>query len=236
MTTFSQLVDEICQETLRPDLVENVCSNILSTILELHSDSNSGEALGFADNLYEAAVVPPDGSDTFQWPIPYPNLFHFVEAVWLDGMQKYADQRVPSTMSLNPQIAADYAAWYRSGSYLCIEGHLGDTVRIAIYQRPRGLIYYEPAQRPCMWNEQTQEYTYLPSYDVNEATRETARLLCVNWMLERYDMMLKVGARAKMYSRLGDTEKSRVDYSQYNGLRPGFVSAETAVRGSIIKR
>lgn len=228
MTTFSQLVDSIVMESLRPDQQLTIISYANQTIRELHTERASGAAVGFTSNLKEVELVA-NVDERFVYTLPTPHLFQKMESIYYPGRGKYAVQRYPSSaMRFRDQVDGKYY-WYRAGSDIAMSGFGGidSEVYMAWFEFPRRLTYYKPALRPATWNDETQQFTYLPAYQGTPELQLQALSLSTNWMLDRWEDTVGQGTRAKLYTRLADDVRSRTAYSMYESHRSGLVSAET---------
>ena len=78
-----------------------------------------------------------------------------------------------------------------------------------------------------MCNRSTHSFTYLPAYDVDDTTRENAHLLITNWLLIRWEELIKEGVRAKLYKRVADQVRMRAAYSAFESARVAMGAAET---------
>ena len=99
MTTFSQLVDAIVQETRRPDMKADVIRYANQTIRELHTDPETNKILFFADN-FRQLLLTADVEDGFGWEIPNPATFqklHVVNyrGVFENGVPVYSTPTTP---------------------------------------------------------------------------------------------------------------------------------------------
>ena len=228
MTTFSQLVDSIVAETNRRDLLTTVASYLQQTIRECHIDPERNTALFLWPNYAEAQVTA-DSELAFAWQIPDTTRFQGLQAVRYDSV--YEDGNVKFALPLVPGRVGSQQlhAYQLVGDRVIFKGYggLNRTISIAYFQFPKALKYYTAALRPASYDVEAG-YTYLPAHDVDATTRENARLLTTNWLLERWSMVLEEGVRAKIYKRLADTERARTCYSLYMGLRLGLQNTEGA--------
>jgi len=232
MTTFSQLIDMLVEESLRPDMRPFMRNALNLTIREQHFILDGGgketAPVGFTDNLREELVEAT--SDDFTWPIPVPARFQMMEAVYYAMYGRYATERKPSSLRqfVDSDDGGQYG-YYRTAGQLAFTnfGGVGSQIMLAWFEFPKTLTYYAAGARPATWDEESESWTYLPSYDVSDATREEARNLCTNWMLERWADLLLAGLRAKIYARLADEVRMRTSYSTYQGLRVGLLATET---------
>lgn len=233
MTTFSQMVDSLVAESLRPEQKANIPGWINQTIRELHTDDN-GMAVGLSGNLVEELLTAV-GDEGYVFDLPKPHRFQKIESVWYDGAQIYARERTPSSAYLGAEEINGSKYFYRTGNGIAFNdyGGNGAGIRLAYYQYPRKLTYYAAPLRPCAWSDQFEAFAYLPTYDNTEDERLNAQDLCTNWILQRYEELVLQGSRQKLYARLADDTRSKTSYSMYKGARPGFFSAETHVSSTL---
>ena len=228
MTTQSQLVDEMVAETLRPDMLMTISSFANQVIRELHQEPQSNAAIGFSDNLNEAQLVA-SAEEGFLWQLPRPHLFQRMALVWYDRFGKQVSQRTPQTMnpSINPIVSDRF--YYRTGTSFAFSGYGGQNagIKLAWYEYPRKLEYKAGGARLVKWDNDLQEFWFDPTLDTVEK-REAALSQCSNWIMQRHEELVKQGLRTKIYARLGQYDRARLAYSQYEKLRPGMVSAETS--------
>jgi len=225
MSTFSQIVDELAVELLRPDLISTISEYLNQTIRELHARRQTGNPVLYDANRLEAEVLIATLPAT--WPIPSVPKFQTLETVYFQERGVYADKRHPSRAFQNG-LNNDDPYWYRSGSSIIFNGILeGETVKLSYFEFPARLQYYAVAARPATYNFESESYTYLTAYDVDDTTRETARNLVTNWLLLRWSSVLKEGVRAKVFKRLGEKDRAGMCFSAFEAQREGLLSSET---------
>lgn len=234
MTTFSQMVDELVLEHSRPDLRAAIASYVNLTLRELHSSPNQGGgSIFYPANLKEAQITT-DVANGFAWEIPRPQNFQGIAAVRFDYFgdsdSAYAKERHPSAMGSGVPTRKQY---YRSGNTFAFTnyGGIGQTISLAWYETPPRLAYFAVADRPAQWDEVTQAYTYHADYIGSAILQEQAREMTTNWILERWDDLVRAGTRPKTYVRAGDVERSRLFFSTYTGMRADMMVAETFPAG-----
>jgi hypothetical protein len=223
MTTFSQMVDELVLEHLRPDLKTSICAYLNQTIREVHSDKN-GIPILFNSNRneldYTVTVLP------VVWPIPSVPRFQKLDTAYYPESGRYAKERALSRAYDNG-VGSDDAYWYRSGQNIVFNGVLvGNHIYLAWFEFPRQLLYYAVADRPATYDVENDSYTYLPAYDVDATTREDAVNKTDNWLLTRWPEMMKQGVRSKIFSRLGEDVRAKTNYSLYESQRAGLIGSE----------
>lgn len=228
MTTFSQLVDDMILETRRPDLVSEIRSYVVQTIRELHNRPDTNAAVQYRNNLKELSLVA--NVDTgFSWTIPNSTIFQSMQAVRYDslcdpdGEPVYATERVPGRALRDSKYF-----YYRATDYFSFANYGGNGagISLAYYEYPRSLKYYAVADRPASYDSEAG-WTYLGGVTDPDA-QAVLREKVTNWLLDRWDMVIKEGVRAKVYKRVADDSRSRTAYSLYAQLRMGLFASETA--------
>jgi len=215
-------------EVRRPDLAVEIHSYVVQTIREVHFEPEHYNAVLFRNNLKEASLVA--NLDTgFTWTIPNPTIFQAMQAVRydsvidVDGCPVYAKERVPGRA-----MRDSLYFYYRATDYFAFANYGGNQAQISLayYEYPRSLKYYAPDARPATWDDETG-WSYAEGI-VTDEEKAAAREKTTNWLLERWDMVLKEGIRAKVYKRLSDDTRSRTSYSLYAQLRQGLFTSEIA--------
>lgn len=226
MTTFSQLVDSVVIESRRPDMKKSIESYVNQTIRELHIMPNSGAALLYKSNMIELEITA-DVETGFIWNFPRPQSYQAIQTVFYTGPQKHAIERLPSTIHMFLGEVDGRYYYYRTGDGLAMSGYggVGGGIKIAYFEFPRRLTYYAVADRPVQWDAETETWVYKDGI-VTEAEKLAALQKCTNWMLFRWEDIVKQGAIAKVFTALANYDRARLAYSLYESLRPGLVSAE----------
>ena len=229
MTTFSQIVDDLYVELVRPDAKGFLAGYLNQAIYEAHADVNTNKPVFFADNMQESIVTVSGvvNNGAFLWDIPNPVLFQGVGAIWSDKYQKYYRPLSPKVNQLYIVGAVDDRFnYYRTGLQLAINesGGNGATLRMCWFERTRSLFYYEdPASRPVAYNPESNTYTINPAF---VGTAEEAMEKSTNWMIQRHSEMLKESVRSKFYRRGDNQFRATVSYSAYKTLLASMQEAE----------
>lgn len=232
--TFSQLVDAMVQEHNAPDLKSTIISFVNQTIREVHSAKPGNTPILYGANLQEDTLTA-DADVGFTWDIPNPQNFQKLAAVRYDafgsGRDAYAKERVPSRMYLESRHDKIY---YRTGMSFAFAGYggTGSTISLAWHEAPRRLTYYAVADRPAVWNDVTQAFTYKDSYAGTDNLKAEARVLSTNWLLDRWEELIMQGVRTKIYAKRGDQLRGTLAYSSFESMRPDLVAAESWIDGS----
>jgi len=231
MYSHTQIIDDLIEELLRPDLRAAMGNALNQTIRELHFTTGQNPVpVGYADNIVELEITA-DSETGFTYVLPRPRQFQMMEAVWYSAYGRYATQRRPSSIRqfAESMDGAEYG-WYRSGDTIAFDnyGGLDADIQLAWFEYvPRLKDYEVEADAPAWWDDTTESWAYHEDYDTNAETRANALALSTSWMHLRWKDTLMAGVRAKIWARLGDTERAKIAYSSYESLRPLIVGAET---------
>lgn len=229
MTTLSQLVDEIVEETRRPALRQQISTFVNEVIQELHLHPDHAAAVKFDENLVEALLTATESTGYF-YTLPQPRLFQDVEAVWYQTLGLAARRLKPSTVHKFRNRPDGDSYYYRSGPTICFNGYggTGAQIQLAYYQKPRRLKYYAAGDRPCSWDEETESYSYATAYDSTSELQAQAEELCSNWILMRWKEVVKQGVVAKLFTRAGDLDRAKLAYSSYRTNWPILIATESS--------
>lgn len=228
MSTFSQIVDEVVLEHLRPDLRDFIVSWLNETIREVHFDNrySANSTVLYESNRLEDQFSPSVLPAV--WPIPSIPRFQQFETGYHVERGVYFKKLHPSRTFENGYQNLD-PYWYRSGSNIVFNGmNVNETANLSWFEYPRRLIYYTAATRPATYDITTDSWTYLPAYDISDDTRQTAQDLVSNWLLLRWAEVIREGCRAKIFKRQGEDVRAKMCFSQFEALKMGLIAAESA--------
>lgn len=225
MTTFSQLVDDVVKELLRPDMRDTIATYTNQTIRDVHFRPNVNTAALFDANRYESEeTVTADG--TWLWSIPSSTRFQDIEAIFIKDLGVYVKRK-------NPRVALEQSFepdanlyWYRSGPAIAVHGVAANQVaKLSYHMFPRTL-GYKPTiganARIIRFDEDTDSYVLIAGGAPTEEQLE----LETHWVLQRWADAVKEGVRAKIWKRLGDMERTRMAYSAFESMRTGIWNTE----------
>jgi hypothetical protein len=224
MTTFSQLVDDVVTELLRPDLKTAIAAYTNQTIRELHFKPGSNVPVKYDANRFEDELtITTDGS--WSWAIPSATRFQDVEAIYLDYIGRYVERR-------NPRIALEvsyepYADlyWYRSGPSISIAGvRDGWTGKISYFMYAQTFAYKTVSQRVVVYDADTDSYKFRDGTPGTPTEEQLDRETC--WLLQRWADTVKEGVRAKAWKRLADGDRARMAYSSFESMRDAVWGTE----------
>lgn len=226
MTTFSQLVDEVLDETKRFDMRAQFAVYLNQTIREIHFEPERGNAVFFHDN-YRESLLTADADEGFSWPIPDSAVFQggmtarYDRQIDNNGYPRYAIQLTPG-----PRVERESYVFQRAGNSVVFKGYggVGAPISFSWYEYPKSLKYYAPADRPASYDSE-DGWTYAAGV-VSEEDQLAAQARVTNWILLRWNSVLIEGLRAKVYKRLADETRARTSYSLYSQLRNGLFTSE----------
>lgn len=227
MTTFSQMVDLLLKEIVRPDMVSMLPDYLNQTIREMHTNAQTSLPVGYADNRVEHIInidSSVESTDSFVWPLPDVLRFQMVEAVYYRAWGLYAKQRTPDVARVRnfaDPLRGYY--YYRSGPNLAFSkpGRVGDKVEVSIFCYPRRLSYLQGTARKVAWNQDLEVFEYRNGGTILDLEKET------NWLLQRHADCLMEGTRAKAYKRMDDQNRAKLCYSQYEAMRAAVIATES---------
>lgn len=233
MSTFSQMVDELAAEHLRPDMRTrgDIQEYLNQTIRELHQKravNGANMDILFESNRVEFEWTVPSPLPAV-WDIPSVPRFQRLETVYYKELGVYSKKRHPSRAFQNGLLSQD-PYWYRSGAGIVFSGiDIGLTVKMSYFLFPPRLKYYAdatPQIRPAVYDYEADSYLYATAYDVDDDSRQAARDLSTNWILLRWHAVVKEGVRAKIFKRQGEIERAKLCFSAFESLREGMHSSE----------
>lgn len=227
---FSETVDKIVRRTDRKDFQTDIIAFLNSV-----TSAIINEALYDASLVEDLITVSQSGQprvNTFVWKRPR-YLKNILAVKYNDGWDNedsYARNILPSS-----KMVGYSKYYYQSGDGIVFHdaGGLPETIAIAYYTAPRSLTYYPIGQRPAVFDELTQTWSYLkdgvyvPSLDSEEAETQ-AKALVTNWVLERHNECVCSGTANKIFTMLQDP-RNTIEYSNYNNLLGALKNAETSL-------
>lgn len=221
MTTFSQLVDGIVAETLRPDQLTSIVTYTNQTIREVHTRPATNIPILFDANREELELTV--NADPFIWSLPSVTRFQKLEAAYVPELEIYIEQRSPRIIrnfSFEPYSELGY---YRTADTYAFMGvEIGFHLWLSYFQFPRTLAY-QPKPR-VEYDPVTDSYKQPNGSDATPAQLE----LCTNWVLQRWADTIREGVRAKVWKRLSDDSRTRMAYSAYTSAQTGLWNTEPA--------
>ncbi len=225
MTTFSQLVDDLVVELVRPDLRITMATYANQTIREIHSRPQTRSQTFFDANRMEyEETIAADGP--WLWTIPSVTSFQKLEAVYLPEMDLYIRERTPSVAHRESAEPFREFYWYRSGDKIAVAGPLvGLKLQLSYFQYPRTLSYKAAEIRVVRFDVDTDAYVLVAG---GGTPTEDQLLLETSWPLQRWPDSIKEGVRAKTYKRIGDNDRTRMSFSAFEAMKEVIWNSESS--------
>lgn len=223
MTSFSQLVDTVIQQTQRPNLKSRIIAIVANVIYELHSTADKGVIFYAANRKEELLNITVDQVLTWDAPI---NLQR-VEAARYDLVLDYRNHPVyAKEVKPGRRMNDEPFYFYRNaGGFTFVNcGSVGWTISLAYFQRLTPLVYYEVVDRPATWDPVTLTWSYLTA--VTDQQKVDAEALVTHWMLQDHDAVILEGALATLWKEAGDA-RSIASFSRYSTLRQALETQES---------
>lgn len=214
---FSELVDYMVQETGRRDRIALIVSATNDVLRHIH------KAMDWDEDLQETLIVPAppaaawNAGEVVNWK--HSRLMRSVRAIQLNG-HCYAEFVRPGAKQEN---RGHY--WYRSSNDTISVAGACHQIAIAWYSWNRHFQYYQPDQRPAVWDNETEAWTYLQagaggtSYVSTLGTAaddEAARDKVFDWPLDRLRYIVEHGVKARVFTAIGEDDRSAKFYSLFN--------------------
>ena len=221
--TFSALIDEVRSRSGRRDRIGDIVAYTRSTIRECQVLAH------FEQDLVEAQITPD--AVPYQWARPL--RLRAMLAVKPNGV---LDRRQNPIWFANKPPGeyrfGDRYFFYLSGSTFIFAGDdlaPNQIIDMAYFEYARKFVYYETAEtRPATFDPETETWTYIPAYDIDDTTRANARELVQNWLLEHwYDTILE-GTLAKIFKAVGDV-RSKMAFSLYKSQQKDIQHGERTI-------
>lgn len=222
MTTFSQLVDDLVVELVRPDLRAALATYANQTVRELHFKPNHNSGIHYDANREEEELAfTTDG--TWLWSLPSATRFQDVESIYIDDLGMYVPRKNPR-IALEPTFEPNADLyWYRSGPQLAIQGVAnGWTGKISYFMFAQTLAYKASGSRLITYSPDTDSYTLVGGGTPSEAQLKIE----THWVLQRWADTVKEGVRAKAWKRLADEGRARMSFSAFESMRTSMWQSE----------
>lgn len=214
---FSELVDMIIRRTNRPDMKEDIIAYTNEVLRMAHSSEfffrDKTEVLLNTD--YDKA----NPSETFVWERP--SDMRSLTAIRYYGY--YDDPRDSFPPNIPPGIgqATRPQFYYGVGNNYVFYRRGGlHEVAISYVKAPIRFKYYEPKERPAVYNRDYDEWKYLNTRGdwVNslgsDELNADAQAKVSDWLLKDYEGMICSGVMTKIFTMLGDP-RNKVEYSNF---------------------
>ena len=208
---FSEAVDTVITRTARSDKLADIVGYLNSTIKECQL------LQFFAQDLIEDTITGITASP-YTWTRPA--RLRLLRTVRYDD-DVYPLYKLPG----KAQVGVDNY-YYAGAGYYVFKGSFDSEIDVAYYRYLPRLAYYAEADRPAVYNENLDTWTYAAAYDIDDHTRETARNLVSNWLLSNWGEMIIEGGMAKLYKSTGD-QRTITSYSMMKTQQTLMLAQET---------
>lgn len=210
---FSEMVDRVINRSKRPDRLADIVNWANLTMRECQT-----RALFYKDLIEDEITVPQPTADPFIWNRP--------TGVRLLKAVKYPDGSYPNFLKPGPVQKHQRQYFYAASTYYVfvgvsnsIDSSITDpVVGIAYYQYLRRLGYYAVADRPAVYDESAQTWTYNPP-TTDPDVQEADQALVANWLLLDHGALIEEGTLAKVFKDAGDSQRAVSTYSLYKQLQ-----------------
>lgn len=224
LNTFSSLVDICLERVSRPDRLADIISYARMTIREI-------QTLGMFQQDVVEDQISGVTADPYVWETPA--RFRAMLTVQYPGVIDEQGKPIYSKYREigKGQLRHDYY-YYRSGDSHVFVGHGGIggasvAINIAYTEFCRTFRYVaDSSARPAIYDGETETWIYAAAYDIDAATRLTARELVSNWVLFNWFDTVLEGTMAKLYKLVND-ERSGATFSFFERAKRMIQSGET---------
>jgi len=161
--------------------------------------------------------------------------FHQFRTVEYPAQTGFITNRIwPKLLIPGIHLEGEIHYYYFSGDSIVFAGlEVGGLINVAFFEYFKRLKDYpDPATRPAVWDFETETFTYLAAFDINDTTRANARDLTSNWMLQYWNHMIVEGGKAKIFLSTKDIDRSRPSFSLYKSYQDDLLAMEP-VHGSV---
>lgn len=222
---FSEAVDEVVRQSGRPARRAEIATFVNATIRECNSLAYFLRQM-IEDQLTTTAApyVWTRSTKFHQFrTVEYPaQVGKLVNSIW------------PKLLLPGKHLEDQVHYYYFSGSNIVFAGlEVGGLINVAYFEYFKRLKdYVIVADRPAVWNFETETFTYHATYDVDDITRANARDLTSSWLLEYWNHLVVEGAKAKIYLTTKDIDRSRPSFALYKGYQEDLLKMEP-IHGSV---
>lgn len=218
--TFSALVDDVVARSGRKDRVNDIIAYARTTLREC-------SVLDFFDQSLVEVQLTADGNP-FLWQRPA-NLRGILAV-----RTPYYDRRNSRIFAKEKKPGVDITNipyyFYLSGDIFVLVGFTaGDIIDMAYYTYTVPLQYYaDVADRPARFNLETNLWEYHAAYTASDETKEDARNLVTNWLLEYWYDLIAEGVLSKLYKLVNDEARMRMSYALYKSGQKDLKAGESS--------
>lgn len=216
---FSEIVDDILQQTRRLDQAVNIASYVNATLRECQVFKGRFFARDLVEDVINAT------SDPFIWTRPV--RFRGLRAAKYVEENEFPDFIQPGKKQTDQWGKIKDHFFYAATDYFAFSG-AGDTatINVAYYKYTRNFRYYVVADRPAVYDRETEIWSYHDDFDDSDVLKEQAEDVVSHWLMLDWLELIKEGARAKLWKNLSDENKGPKTFASYKSMQVDLLSGE----------
>ena len=214
---FSEFIDYIVQETGRRDRIALIVAATNDVLRHIHKYMDWDEDLQETLILPAAPAAAWNAGEIVNWK--HSRLLRSIRAIQLNG-HCYAEMVRPGAKQEN---RGHY--WYRSSNDTVSIAGACHRIAIGWYSWNRHFQYYPPGSRPAVFDNENEVWTYMQtgvggityvSTLGTAADDEAAVAKVFDWPLDRLRYIVEHGVKARVYTAVGEDDRSAKFYSLFN--------------------
>ena len=217
---FSELVDLVQLRSGRPGsrTLADCQSYVRAAVRECQL-----KAL-FESDLIEDIITTT--TDDYVWTTP--RNFRVMRTV------KYNDGSFPPFLPPGKRQLDETSYFYKASNYFVfVSTSSADDLEVAYYEYARYFKYYTVGNRPAIYDEETDTWTYLFEGNYistlgSDTLDEAARELVTHWLFERWGSLIEEGGLAKIYKNVGD-ERAGSSFALFKSMQGDLLKGEAHV-------
>ncbi len=177
----------------------------------------------FSRDMLEDSILLTDLTvNEYIWTLPF--RFRRLATAQYIPNERFPEEAVPGRVNKSKDFV-----WYRTSTYIAFKGVLNQTSISVHYARfPRHFVYFAAGDRPATFDKETETYSYLEPFDVDDTTRANALDLTTHWLLEHYKEAVLEMAFADLRKDSGHPT-SRSLFAKSNEYRQTIIDEEPYV-------
>lgn len=219
INTMSACVDAVLARAQRPGRSNDVVAYVRQTLRECQIV----EGAAFSRDMTEDSITATASPHIWERP----NLLRFLRTVKYNIATANNNEIYPDFLRPGKILQGKTYYYYGGPTYYAMAGvSSGITIDLAYYSYFAKLPYYATvADRPATFSLETDSWSYHADYDVDDATRLTARNRVTNWMLTDWFDLIVEGGLAKILKSVGD-ERAASTFGLYKSLQKDLLRGE----------
>lgn len=216
VNTFSAAVDSVIARSQRPDRRADIIAYVRQTMRECQVFKK----IAFARDLIEDQLTAT--SSPFIWDRPQE--LRLLRTVQYGIFGARNAQIYPTFLRPGKKQETEQYYYYAGPDYFVFKGvDAGTIVNVAYYAYFKKLPYYAIADRPAVFDLETDNWNYLTA--TTDQDKAIARALVSNWLLfDWYDLIVE-GGLAKIFKTVGD-QRAVSSFALYKSLQNDLMAGE----------